>query len=394
LAFFTRLWGITRPFWSDELITLNTLKAPIFQNPLLYGFTTNLPLFFWVLRIWNPLALLLSSFLQVISSSPSSTLLLISYRLLPITFGICTLILTHWFLKKIHLLSLFLPFSLIFTFAPIQILYAQELRPYSLVQFLLIAQFFFLYLYLLEGRKKYLVIHSILILLALFTHYCAYMFYFCQMLLIYGFLIRKHKLDKFIIFSNSLAFLVGIALYYLMSRGPYFADSIKGETVLGNFSLFEGISRIKEVVVLYYYYGLEYYYVSPMIQFVLKKLLLVFFLLIPFFSWKRKNLFILFSFLTLVFSLFLALSMEYFGLYPFGGRHIMAFSPLLYMGIAYVIQELLSQKRSLIKLFVEVFFVILIGLFAFHQYVITNCSISKDIKHAEIYEMCLLQLFR
>lgn len=394
LSFLTRLWGITRPFWSDELITLNTLKAPIFQNPLLYGFTTNLPLFFWLLRIWNLPILLFSSLLRFFSFAPSSTLLLISYRLFPIIFSICTLILTYWFLKKINLSSLFLPFSIIFTFAPIQILYAQELRPYSLVQFLLIAQFFFLYLYMLEGQKKYLLIHSILILLALCTHYCAFVFYFCQMLLVYGFLIRKHKLDEFIVLSNFLAFIVGILLYYLMSRGPYFADSIKGEIILGNFSLFEGISRIKEVLVLYYYYGLEYYYVSPIVQFVLKKLFLVFFLLIPFFSWKRKNLFVLFCFLTLIFSLFLALLMEYSGLYPFGGRHIMAFSPLLYMGIAYVIRELLNQKRLFIRFFVEVFLVILVGLFAFHQYVITNCFILKDIEHADVYEMCLLQLYK
>jgi uncharacterized membrane protein len=114
-----------RPFWNDEIISLKTLPIDLLHNPFFFGVTSNLPLFFYILKIW---ALVFN------------TGVIWHLRLLPLLLSLLTLIIWVIFLNKNFGYLVGFIFGLFFAATPLQVYYSTELRPYILVQLLLSAQ--------------------------------------------------------------------------------------------------------------------------------------------------------------------------------------------------------------------------------------------------------------
>ena len=53
LFFYYRIIEINRPLWGDELITLKTLNSNPLLNPFYAGVSTNLPLFYYLIKIYD-----------------------------------------------------------------------------------------------------------------------------------------------------------------------------------------------------------------------------------------------------------------------------------------------------------------------------------------------------
>jgi predicted membrane-bound mannosyltransferase len=85
LSLIPRLFGIQRFLWVDELISIRTLEVNILHNPLLFGTTTNLPLFFYTLKLFS------------LFYNPSNLWL---YRIVPVFFGTAVILILFIFLKK------------------------------------------------------------------------------------------------------------------------------------------------------------------------------------------------------------------------------------------------------------------------------------------------------
>ncbi|MFH1295082.1 MAG: hypothetical protein ABIH84_00670 [bacterium] len=325
---------IARPLWTDEVISINTLTVRLSQNPLFQGITTNLPLYFWLLSAVNWL-----SHLQNVKM----------LRLL----GIIINLLTGWLIFR-HLAKeankpVSIIFLLIFLFAPLQIHYSAELRPYALSQ--LWCALYFICVQSFSNQKRQLIPINLIAIAGLFTHYSFYLFFGAT--IIYLLIAQKKLLPVWK--------LAGIpAIFALFLIGAYFTNplfnasltglKLKRETApLGRLMQFSSLSRVKEVVTNYYYYGLYYYRQDPWAQTVIKKILLI---VLGLGSWSilstHKTKFRspgLAALAILLLALGIALIGEKVGYYPFGGRHIMPFSFLLYIVAAYGLVRLWAGGR-------------------------------------------------
>ena len=262
LGVLIRIPEILRPFWSDELISVNTLSVNPLTNPFYTGITTNLPLYFWCLSllnwIFNPADL---RFLRI--------------------FGIVTNLLTAcilWrYLDKNNYKTASWIFLFMFLFAPLQVHYSSELRPYVLSQ--LIAALLFIASVHDMRCKKNVAILSFLAVLGLLTHYSLYIFFFSIIL----FLLVKYKNLKLMLELNFIPVLVTLIIAGIYFGNPLFRASLSGlELKRGSVSpiyrivSFDSINRLKEVVTNYYYYGLYYYRQDIWAQFVFKKVFFFF----------------------------------------------------------------------------------------------------------------------
>lgn len=388
LSVLVRIPGIQRLLWKDELITLSTLSVNIIHNPLLFGTTTNLPLFFYVLKFVglfiNPVNLWL-------------------FRIIPIVFNVGTILVLFLFLKKIFGGKVAWICAFLLCFSPIQIYYAQELRPYSLVQFLIVLNFTSLYLFLTQNRAKYLVTFAISSFLVVVTHFTGYYFLFAEGLVVLFILIKQRFLNRntvkaFVVFI--LAGCIGLVLLVLMKSNPAFIKSLKLLEIGGPFKLTNGplgetylaLSRIKEVVSFYYWFGLYYFSVDPIVQFIFKKVILVLVFLGAFFAYKgrrSKEVLVLAPvFFILLVSLAFAYVGEKLGYFPFGGRHVMPYSVFLYIVIAYVLSKL--------RVYGGILLVLLIVLFISFQFCYTYGILPSEVFTtipAEIYKACYTRLF-
>ena len=340
-SLFLRVNEIARPFWADEQISINTLNANIVTNPLYTGITTNLPLYFWCISVIN------------LIFGPMNLMYL---RLFGVVANLLNgLILFQWFrtltgkTAAVALLSLFL-------FAPIQIHYAAELRPYVLSELLASALIILIYSLTTHdnkpGKKTWVAINVISVL-GFLTHYSFYIFYLAVLVYVAA-KSRSFKILSKIAFFPALVALIVAASYF---SNPLFNDSLQGLELkrtnvspLSRVISLESLNRVKEVVANYYYYGLYYYRMDSWPQLIGKKL---FFVLALLSVWliirakrpdvRRAGLMILVLLFT---TLALALVGEKLGYYPFGGRHIMPFSFLLYIVICLGLGEIAHKYKS------------------------------------------------
>jgi hypothetical protein len=174
-----------------------------------------------------------------------------------------------------------------------------------------------------------------------------------------------------------------------MNKNPQFETSVQNLNLSPNFNLVKGLIKIKEVISFYYFFGLKYYFVSPLIQSIFKKSMIFLFIFGGFTAFKEKNEVLLGISGILLISLLMALTLEFLALYPFGGRHIMAYAPFSYILVAKGLSTLI--KRS--KVFVIVFLSMLM-VFSFHQFVVTDCIYAKAERttHSKTYEQCFKAL--
>lgn len=321
-----RLNEIYRPFWTDETISLNTLKINVLENPLFFGTTTNLPLYFWLIwigdRVLNP---------------PDPALL----RLVGVLVNAANGIILFYWLKTRFSQFIALTFLAIFMLAPLQIHYSAELRPYALVQ-LLASLVFIKMLDLITTKDKVktkpIIFMIIVATLGVLTHYAFYIFFFALVTCLLFYSNKRTTILKITIIPA----MVGLGIIMIYQNNPLFIDSLEGMEMrrgsvspLTRFLAVENITRVKEVLVNYYYYGLYYYRLDLWAQAILKKVLLILFavsVMSPFIQTdKEKRRSAITTLMVLFASLFIALTGEKFGYYPFGGRHIMPFSFLTYI---------------------------------------------------------------
>ena len=390
IALLFRLINVDRAFWHDELISVKTLDESILKNPFFYGVTTNLPFFFYLLKIWN----------AIVSFE------VVNFRILPIMFNLINIIVVYYFIAKNFNTKFGMYAAILLAVSPLQIVYAQELRPYSLTQLLIFLIVIFLYKYFRNSKPLYLLIFTLISLISMLTHYVAHFFVVSLFPIALGlsFLVNvkeeKRLKYKYILGSFFLLFVFSFLIYKVMSFSGQFQESIDGLELSNSYMGLTGvrdsislaltdITRIKEVLTFYYWYGLFYYAVDGSIQFVFKKTILVILFLVPFLLYKskNKNLFVLISFLSLLFSLIVTVILERLGYYSFGGRQIMPYSILLYICVAYVLDKVTSKYKYAV--FAVVLMIILFSFF-------NTCVGFIDIQryHHDFYYSCLDNVLR
>jgi len=356
IFFYLRLKGIQRPFWQDELISLSTLNVNILSNPFYFGISTNLPFFYYILKIY-------SFFLNTFDIP------LQYYRILPLIFNLATLIFLSYHIKKRWGLSVSLVSSLLFCLSPIQVYYSLELRAYSLIQLLLCIQLF-KFLDILNNKKNNYSSFLFVSILSLLTHYCAYIMIAGEFILLIILKVLKRDIRLKIFLNFILLFFISLGIFLTMRQSGQFSKSINflseynGNITIPDMVSFSSLVRIKEVITFYYFFGLYYFQADPWIQFSVKKLSLLLIFLGFLFIYKNrdkhtvKEISILFS--LLIVNLTISLFGEYLGLYFFGGRHIMPFSFLIYIYLSWVLSVLYRKSKLTVFLIIYIFFTLVL----------------------------------
>lgn len=379
-----RIQEISRPLWFDENITITSLTVNPLKNPLYSGITTNLPLYFWLLRL-----------VQLVPNMDEIGILRIFGLALNTLTGILAFYALIYSLRK----RVGWIFFSIFLLSPIQIHYSAELRPYVLSQLMCCL------LFIIVSRKiwnlKHLVVFNLVTVAGMLTHYSFYIFYMATSVYIIG----SSKNIRLILKLSILPAVLALLIAKIYFSNPLFIDSLEGLELIRNTASpitrildIDNVSRIKEVLSNYYYFGLYYYRLDFWAQFILKKLLLILFITgLGFAVIKRKSKDITnikASIVILSVCLAVSLSGEKFGYYPFGGRHIMPFSFLLYIIVAYGLSEMMTINRFVKHLSIFVLVVVLTS-FLFFQ----GCSqLFRDIytgtgdPQGTIYSYCVKNL--
>jgi len=338
-----RLPDFYRPLWSDELISIRTTNVNPLNNPLYDGVSTNLPLFYYFIKIF--------SFFFTGEN----------LRITSLIFSIVILnLFLYRYLKEKN--NYYLIASVLITFSPIQIYYSTELRTYMFTQLLLIIQFYFLVDYLNKKKINYFF-WAITIFLSLISHYTSYIFVFSVGL----YLIFKEKklseaLLKAFIFPSILGFLVLISV-----SGNYgFSDSTERSILNLNFERFtifnlkENFLRLIEVVTIYYNFGLHYYRLDELFTSLFKKSM-YFFFLIPviwiFLKSKFQNQILNLTATILTLCLFFAILFDLSGFIAFAGRYIFPFNFLYILFISIVLNEFLKIKKIYFLLLLMIFII-------------------------------------
>ena len=338
-----RLPDFYRPLWSDELISIRTTNVNPLNNPLYDGVSTNLPLFYYFIKIF--------SFFFTGEN----------LRITSLIFSIVILnLFLYRYLKEKN--NYYLIASVLITFSPIQIYYSTELRTYMFTQLLLIIQFYFLVDYLNKKKTNYFF-WAITIFLSLISHYTSYIFVFSVGL----YLIFKEKklseaLLKAFIFPSILGFLVLISV-----SGNYgFSDSTERSILNLNFERFtifnlkENFLRLIEVVTIYYNFGLHYYRLDELFTSLFKKSM-YFFFLIPviwiFLKSKFQNQILNLTATILTLCLFFAILFDLSGFIAFAGRYIFPFNFIYILFISIVLNEILKIKKIYFLLLLMIFII-------------------------------------
>ena len=380
IFFYLRLKGIQRPFWQDELISLSTLNVNILSNPFYFGISTNLPFFYYILKIY-------SFFLNTFDIP------LQYYRILPLIFNLATLVYLSYHTKKRWGLSVSIICSLFFCLSPIQVYYSLELRAYSLIQLLLCIQLF-KFLDILNNKNNY---SSFLLvsILSILTHYCAYIMIAGEFLLLIILKVLKKDIKLKLFLNFSLLLFISLGIFLTMGQSQQFSKSINflsgynRNITIPDMISFSSLVRIKEVITFYYFFGLYYFQADPWIQFSVKKLSLLLIFIGLLFIYKNRDkhtvrdISMLFS--LLIVNLTISLFGEYLGLYFFGGRHIMPFSFLIYIYLSWVLSVLFRKSKLTAFLIVYIFFTLV--LFSF-------CSIRgvPETEQGNLITQCINRL--
>ena len=379
-----RMSEIPRPLWSDEYITLQTLKEDPLTNPFYQGLTTNLPLYFWCLKLVSFLA---------------REDVVVVFRSFGVVVNLLTGLLLYKHISRGYTFTIGLIFLIIFILSPLQIHYSAELRPYVLCQ-LLASVLFILISNGVKTNKKIVFINTAAIL-GLLCHYSFYIFFGAVVAL----LLYKRTNLKTLIKVCFLPALVACVIGTVYFANPLFKDSLVGSNLGRENSTFlfrlvqtENLSRIKEVISNYYYYGLYYYRIDPWAQFFLKKVFLVLFVTGACLAFKTRktNTTLMGAFTILFLTLIISMTGEKAGYYPFGGRHIMPFSFLLYIVVAFSLVWA-SKFKYVGKLTVALVLSLILSSFIGFQacsQVFSQRYTGTNDPQGDIYTYCLGEVIR
>jgi hypothetical protein len=353
IFFYFRLAELNRIVWKDELITLKTLNVNPFFNPFYYTVSTNLPLYYYLLKLYEIL-----------------TFNLLNLRFLNILVGFLTI---YFVYKKYNFISKFQKIILILflILSPLQIFYSLELRTYLLAQFLIVINYYF-YVNKDFSKKFWLTVPFLLI-----THYACYLYLLA--IFVYG--IYKNFFTKKQVINFLICGLFGFFILLLIYISPGFSESARHSVLSGNFSRFEigsiveNIFRIREVVTIYYNFGLHYYRLENFYLSLFKKFiqgLLLLYLIYIFLKFKNvrdleiQNIVIFV--LLMVFSVF----MDFLGIIPFGGRHLFPFHFIYLLILSSVISKIYDFRNYL---------GVACLLFILFSYLMYNICLVKSITH-------------
>ncbi len=327
-SLYFRIIEINRPLWSDELITTRTTDINPLLNPLYNGISTNLPLFYYLVKIFEII-----------------TLDGINLRYLNVLIYVITILFVY---KKYEYLSqttksvllLFLALS------PLQIYYSIELRTYALAQLLLIINFYYF------QKKDLNIWFWLTAYLLTLTHYSCYVY----LLGIFIFYLITNKSNWNYIYKFVFLGFFGLSLTYLISKNQGFADSTSTSVLSNNFSRFtlnnfiENLLRLREVISVYFNFGLHYYRVENEFLSLIKKLtqILTSFYIVYIFYNYRKNKEKIFNVLLIALLMNLAILLDLAGIMPFGGRYVFPFHFffLILLGYCFEVFEKISKYLS------------------------------------------------
>jgi len=306
LFFFYRIVELNRPLWGDELISIKTLEINPLFNPFYYSVSTNLPLFYYLTKIYDILSLNL-----------------LNLRSLNILIAVTTI---YYIYKNYDFITKYQKSLLILLIilSPIQIYYSIELRTYLLAQFLIIVNYNFL------TKRNFSSYYWITLCLLLLTHYACYIYIFASFI----YLLIKKEISKKIFIYYFFIGLLGIFFLFLISKNPGFTDSTDNSALSGNFERFtiqdltENILKLREVITIYFNFGLHYYRIENSVLSVFKKfvqILLILYASIFIFKTKKFSEFEIQNLIIFILVMFLSIVTDLLGIMPFGGRHIFPF---------------------------------------------------------------------
>jgi hypothetical protein len=370
-SLYFRIIEINRPLWSDELITTRTTDINPLLNPLYNGISTNLPLFYYLVKIFEII-----------------TLDGINLRYLNVLIYVITILFVY---KKYEYLSQTTKSVLLLFLAvsPLQIYYSIELRTYALAQLLLIINFYYF------QKKDLNIWFWLTAYLLTLTHYSCYVY----LLGIFIFYLITNKSNWNHIYKFVFLGFFGLSLTYLISKNQGFADSTSTSVLSNNFSRFtlnnliENLLRLREVISVYFNFGLHYYRVENEFLSLIKKLtqILTSFYIVYIFYNYRKNKEKIFNVLLIALLMNLAILLDLAGIMPFGGRYVFPFHFffLILLGYCFEVSEKISKYLS--------YTLITIFLLSYLSY--DYClSVSLDIfrgnndPQGSLYQKCVEQV--
>lgn len=170
LGLITRFLGIAyRPIWYDEAFSILFSQTGI--SKMIYGTLASVngaaadihPLAYYsLLWIWQ----------KIVGGN------VISARVLSITVGVFTLIISYSFLSKYVSQKVAKTSVLLIGLSPFQVHYSQEIRMYSLLGFLCMLSTWSLVTAAKTGKRRYWILFSLSVLLAQYTHNLAILYLF------------------------------------------------------------------------------------------------------------------------------------------------------------------------------------------------------------------------
>lgn len=375
---FLRLPEFDRFLWKDEMISIQTTKENPFTNPLYFGISTNLPLYFYILKIFSIIGLA-DIYLRIASLSIAI-----------ITF----IFIAKFLLKNSKILGII--FLALFILSPLQIYYSIELRTYILTQLLLVGVCWYLWKIINSIKINYFLF-SVIIFLSLISHYTSFLFVSSALLALFIF----KKVNPKIILSFLIPIFVALFIYFTISQTSHFKSSLDESVFNNNFSrlsifdIQENLLQVREVLTVYYNFGLHYYrieadFLGGFKKFWYLNLLIFIFLIIKFKKYQDLRLWF-FNFL-FIFSLFSAILADLLGVLDFGGRYIFPFHFLYLLGLSYYFR--------LLFLFNKYIFGILITLYIL-SYVMYNTCLSQNLNvfvgsgdpQGVLFQKCYEKLF-
>jgi hypothetical protein len=238
--------------------------------------------------------------------------------------------------------------------------------------------------------------------LGILTHYSFYIFYISSLL--WAFIVLGSKRKLFLLLC--VPALVGLLVLFIYSRNPLFIRSLSNQELGGvgtspikKILDIKNVERVKEVITNYYLYGLYYYRLDYWAQYFLKKSVFILFVIGIITTILNKNIKLrkvgIFSITVLTVSLVASLVGEKLGYYPFGGRHIMPFSFLVYIILSLSFSWIYS-KKIMGRLCSVILLLILVMSFVSFQF----CSQTfryrypgVDDPQGDIYSYCSQQYF-
>lgn len=198
-----------RDVWFDEAFSAEFIEKPFFEI-LFDPQDVHPPLYYVVLKVYATL-------FELIDVPPYSFLLRFLSSLIYMICVASLMYLIYIFDDKrdkydIHWYGVVYFFMIML--APTWVYYSNEIRMYALEFLFGIWVWVFLFLWLKDGKQRYLVLHYLFIVLAVMTHYYAFLIYI--MTFLYMVICNTEKLDEYMVWNTVAKYIVCPGAIYIV----------------------------------------------------------------------------------------------------------------------------------------------------------------------------------